>query len=270
MYYKLYIDSVFILQLTTNLYLLSLAGKYLRCTATHGRKCLGAVAGAVLSCLIIMMPVWSMGGRMIISGLPVSMCMMWITYRIHNMKKLIHSSLVMAGCGFFLGSVMIWILNWLRVILRGRGGLIITILISYLAYRIFAAVLGVVMARSRNSLRTVRFHVPALGQEIRVRAFVDTGNHLADPVSGAPVSVMSRKTAQCMLSCFMPEKYHVIPYRSVGKDKGILHAYEIPEIIIESERQEIRKEHVIVAICDAGISEESVYQMILHPRLLED
>ncbi len=241
MYYKLYIDSVFILQLTTNLYLLSLAGKYLRCTATHGRKCLGAVAGAVLSCLIIMMPVWSMGGRMIISGLPVSMCMMWITYRIHNMKKLIHSSLVMAGCGFFLGSVMIWILNWLRVILR-----------------------------SRNSLRTVRFHVPALGQEIRVRAFVDTGNHLADPVSGAPVSVISRKTAQCMLSCFMPEKYHVIPYRSVGKDKGILHAYEIPEIIIESERQEIRKEHVIVAICDAGISEESVYQMILHPRLLED
>ena len=241
MYYKLYIDSVFILQLTTNLYLLSLAGKYLRCTATHGRKCLGAVAGAVLSCLIIMMPVWSMGGRMIISGLPVSMCMMWITYRIHNMKKLIHSSLVMAGCGFFLGSVMIWILNWLRVILRGS-----------------------------NSLRTVRFHVPALGQEIRVRAFVDTGNHLADPVSGAPVSVISRKTAQCMLSCFMPEKYHVIPYRSVGKDKGILHAYEIPEIIIESERQEIRKEHVIVAICDAGISEESVYQMILHPRLLED
>ena len=62
----------------------------------------------------------------------------------------------------------------------------------------------------------------------------------------------------------------MIPYRSVGKDKGILHAYEIPEIIIESERQEIRKEHVIVAICDAGISEESVYQMILHPRLLED
>ena len=104
MYYKLYIDSVFILQLTTNLYLLSLAGRFLRCTATHGKKWLGAVTGALLSCLMIMIPVGNMGGRMLISALPVSMCMMCITYRIHSMKKMIHSSLVMAGCGFFLGS----------------------------------------------------------------------------------------------------------------------------------------------------------------------
>ena len=31
MYYKLYIDSVFLLQMTSNLYLLSLAGKILLC-----------------------------------------------------------------------------------------------------------------------------------------------------------------------------------------------------------------------------------------------
>ncbi|RKI84448.1 hypothetical protein D7V83_06330 [bacterium 0.1xD8-71] len=270
MYYKLYIDSVFILQLTTNLYLLSLAGRFLRCTATHGKKWLGAVTGALLSCLMIMIPVGNMGGRMLISALPVSMCMMCITYRIHSMKKMIHSSLVMAGCGFFLGSVMIWILNRLRVILKGRGSLFLTLLISYLAYRILAALFGIVAARSRNSLRTVRFYVPALRQEIKVSAFVDTGNHLVDPVSGKPVSVISEKIAQCMTSCFMPEKYHAVPYQSVGKDKGLLNAYEVPEIIIESDKQEIRKEHVIVAICDTGISEESVYQMILHPRLLEN
>ncbi len=270
MYYKLYIDSVFVLQFITNLYLLSLAGSFLRCTATHGRKCLGAVLGAVLSCLAVMMPVGRMGGRMIISALPVSMCMMCITYRIHSIRKLIHSSLVMAGCGFFLGSVMIWILNRLRVILKGRGSIFLTIFIGYLAYRIFAAALGIILARSRNSLRTVRFYVPALAQEIRVCAFVDTGDHLADPVSGAPVSVVSRKIAQCMSSCFMPEKYHAVPYRSVGKDRGILNAYEIPEMIIEEEGRETRREHVIIAICDMGISEESVYQMILHPRLLEN
>ena len=270
MYYKLYIDSVFILQFITNLYLLSLAGRFLRCTATHGRKCLGAVFGAVLSCLTLMLPVGSMGGRIFVSALPVSVGMMYITYRIHSIRKLIHSSLVMAGCGFFLGSVMIWILNRLRVILRGRGNLFLTIMIGYLAYRIFAAVLYKVMSKGRNSLRTVRFYLPALAQEIRVRAFVDTGDHLADPVSGAPVSVISKKIARCMSSCFMPEKYHAVPYRSVGKDNGILNAYEVPEMIIEEEGQEIRREHVIVAICDTGISEESVYQMILHPRLLEN
>lgn len=270
MYYKLYIDSVFILQFMTDLYLLSLAGRFLRCTATHGRKCLGAVSGAVLSCLVIVIPVGSMGGRMLISALPVSMGMMCITYRIHSMKKLIHSSLVMAGCGFFLGSIMIWILNRLRVFLKSRETLFLTILIGYLAYRILAAVLERFISRSRNNLRTVRFYVPAFSQEIRVRAFVDTGDHLTDPVSGVPVSVISKKIAQCMESCFVPEKYHAVPYRSVGKEKGILNAYEIPAMVIEEEGREIRREHVIVAICDTGISEESVYQMILHPRLLEN
>jgi len=211
-----------------------------------------------------------MGIRLFISALPVSMGMMCITYRIHGMRKLIHSSLVMAGCGFFLGSIMIWILNRLRVILNGRRSLLVTVLTGYLAYRILEALSGMVLSRTRSSLRTVRFYVPALGQEIRVKAFVDTGDHLADPVSGAPVSVISRKTARCMESCFVPEKYHAVPYRSVGKDRGVLSAYELPEMIIEEGGLEVRREHVIIAICDAGISEESVYQMILHPRLLEN
>ena len=48
MYYKLYIDSVFILQMTTDLYLLSLAGQIMRRTATRRRIWLGAAAGAGL------------------------------------------------------------------------------------------------------------------------------------------------------------------------------------------------------------------------------
>ena len=47
MYYKLYIDSVFILQITGNFYLLSLTGMILGCTATHKRIWFGAAAGAL-------------------------------------------------------------------------------------------------------------------------------------------------------------------------------------------------------------------------------
>lgn len=53
MYYKLYIDSFFILQMTGNLYLLSLAGKILGCTATHVRIWLGAAAGASIACMAV-------------------------------------------------------------------------------------------------------------------------------------------------------------------------------------------------------------------------
>lgn len=270
MYYKLYIDSIFLLQMTSNLYLLSLAGRILGCTATHKRIWLGAMAGAGINCMAMIIPVGTMGIRLMMTAIPVSMGMLRITYREHSGKKLIHSSLVMACCGFFLGSIMIWLLNRIRMILKGRNSLFITIVIGYIAYVVLDRVIRWMQSRRDNCLREVRIYVPALKQEIRVKALVDTGNHLVEPVNGKPVSVVSEKLAQSMSSCFCPEKYHVVPYQSVGKERGILHAYELPCMIIEDHGNQVSKEHVIVAICNAGIPEESIYQMILHPRLLEN
>lgn len=270
MYYKLYIDSIFLLQMTSNLYLLSLAGRILGCTATHKRIWLGAIAGAGISCMAMVIPVGTVGIRLMMSAIPVSMVMLRITYREHSGKKLIHSSLVMACCGFFLGSIMIWFLNRVRMILKGRNSLFITIVIGYLAYVVLDRVIRWMQSRRDNCLRAVRIYVPALKQEIRVKALVDTGNHLVEPVSGKPVSVISEKLAQSMFSCFCPEKYHAVPYQSVGKERGILNAYELPCMIIEDHGNQVSKENVIVAICNAGIPEGSIYQMILHPRLLEN
>lgn len=269
MYYKLYIDSVFVLQITGNFYLLSLAGKILGCTATHRRIWLGAAAGAVLTCIMIFVPMGPLFMRMLTGAVPVSMLMLYITFRIRRGRNLIHGSLIMAGCGFFSGSIMIWILNRLRMVLKD-GGMVVTLVSGYLSYRIIRGMTGYFQSRKESCIREVTVYVPDLGHDIRIQAFLDTGNQLADPVSGAPVSVISRKLADEMGSCFKPEKYHAIPFRSVGRKSGILDAYELPELIIESQGRNIRKAHVILAICDDGISEESICQMILHPRLLEN
>ena len=270
MYYKLYIDSVFILQMTSNLYLLSLSERILKCTATHVRILMGAAIGALMTCFAIMVPIGTVGVRILVSAIPVSMCMLRTAFRIGRGKKLIHASLVLAGCGFFLGSIMIWILNRLRMVLRGNISLIVTVLTGYLSYRILSGILGYVNHKKESCLRTVEIYIPQSQQKIRVQAFLDTGNHLSDPISGAPVNLVSMKLAEQMKPAFKPEKYHVIPFQSVGRNRGILDAYELPEMLIESREQIVRKEHVIVAVCNTGISEESIYQMILHPRLLED
>ena len=165
---------------------------------------------------------------------------------------------------------MRWILNSLRTILRGHVSLLITLVTGYLSYRILFSLIVNMRRRRENCLKTVEIYVPELQQKVRVQALLDTGNHLTDPVSGTPVSLISKKMADQMKSAFRPEKYHAIPFRSVGKDRGVLNAYELPELVIENQEQTIRRTHVIVAICNAGISEESIYQMILHPRLLED
>ena len=270
MYYKLYIDSVFILQMTSNLYLLSLAGQILECTATHKRIWMGAAAGAAMICIVIAVPVGTVGVRILVSAVPVSMCMLRAAFRICHGKRLIYASVILAGCGFFLGSMMIWILNRLRTVLRGHVSLLIALVTGYLSYLILFKLLAVIRRKKENCLRTVEIYVPELQQKVRVQALLDTGNHLTDPINGAPVSLVSERLAKQIQTAFKTEKYHAIPYRSVGTDRGILNAYELPKLTIEGQEQIISREHVIVAICNTGISEESIYQMILHPRLLED
>ncbi len=270
MYYKLYIDSVFVIQMTSNLYLLSLAGKILRCTATHRRIWASAAAGAAVVCMVIMAPIGTAGFRLLVSAVPVSICMLCAAFRLYRWKKLLYASLSMAGCGFFLGSVMIWILNRLRTILKGHISFVITLAAGYLSYRILLKLITVIQQKRAESLRNVAIRIPDSGQILRMRALIDTGNHLTDPLCGAPVNLISRRLAEQISAAFKPEKYHAVPYRSVGKDQGVLDAYELPDIDIEERAGMVRKEHVIVAICDTGIAEDSVYQMILNPRLLED
>ncbi len=62
-------------------------------------------------------------------------------------------------------------------------------------------------------------------------------------------------------------RFHIA---ALAKKKGILNAYELPEMVIEDTYREICCNRVIIAICNTGISQDSIYQMILHPGLIEN
>ena len=56
-YYELYIDVLFLVNFMMDYILLLLVRKMLKCTATHGNICIGAMTGSFLTCLVIILPV---------------------------------------------------------------------------------------------------------------------------------------------------------------------------------------------------------------------
>ncbi len=272
MYYKLYIDSVFFIQFVMNLYLLSITGKFLKCTATHRRILLGALFGAGMICLVILLPVGNIKIRLVCGIIPVSICMMRMVFGIHSLERLLKSSLLMGMCGFFFGSVVTWLdgrlIKWFANGEKIGYSIWSAIFYGYISYGILKFLIHRMEKTKKNDIREVR--IPLKNQEVEMKALVDTGNHLTEPVSGAPVCIGSESAAQLLKNSFLPERFHAIPYRSVGKKSGILEAYELPELIIKGAYQEIHRKKVIIAICNAGISKDSIYQMILHPQLLDD
>ncbi|MDD6810818.1 MAG: sigma-E processing peptidase SpoIIGA [Lachnospiraceae bacterium] len=268
MYYKLYIDSVFFIQFVMNLYLLSITGKILKCTATHRRVLLGALLGAGMICLVILIPVFTMRIRLICGILPVSMCTMRIVFGIRKPDVLIRSSLMMGVCGFFFGSVVLWIVRQFAIREQWQIGIWLVLLCSYPGYGVINLLIHKKRHSEQNDIREIR--IPLKQREVHIKALVDTGNHLTEPVSGAPVCIISEEAAKALTEILLPECFHAVPFHSVGKKNGILQAYELPELIIEDSYREIHHKKAIVAICNTGISRDSIYQMILHPQLLDD
>ena len=268
MYYKLYIDSVFFVQFVMNLYLLSITGKILKCTATHFRIMFGALFGAAMICLVILAPFSNIKIRLIIGAIPVSMSMIRIVFKIHTPRLLVKSCMVMAFCSFFLGSIVLWLDSrfawpgWFKNSVRTL------VLFAFFGYRFLLFLIRKFQNEKNDDLKEIR--IPIGEHNVHIKALLDTGNHLSEPISGAPVCIMSESAAKEFQAYFVPEKYHAIPFRSVGKSLGIMDAYELPELVIEDTYREICCKHVIVAICNTGISKDSVYQMILHPELIEN
>lgn len=268
MYYKLYIDSVFFVQFVMNLYLLSITGKVLKCTATHGRILSGALLGAGMICLVILFPVWNLRIRLAFGVIPVSMCMIRAAFAIRPPALLIKSSLIMGVCGFLMGGVVLWLSNRFTWVGKRQYGIWTIAFCGYISYRFLRFLIRKLYQEKADDLKSVR--IPAGGKNIHLKALLDTGNHLCEPVNGAPVCIVSENAAGEFQEFFLPERYHAIPYRSIGKKMGILDAYELPELIIEDTYREICCKRVIVAICNTGISQDSLYQMILHPQLMEN
>ena len=111
-----------------------------------------------------------------------------------------------------------------------------------------------------------RIELPGDKGEIEVIGLVDTGNGLKDPVSGKEVAILEEKVWRNMRESICPEKYKVIPFHSIGKERGILEGYEVDRIRLMEETGCRELHNVIIAVFQGDISVKGDYQMILPPQ----
>ena len=102
---------------------------------------------------------------------------------------------------------------------------------------------------------------------VEVMALIDTGNGLTEPISKKPVAILEENEWKKLKIWMKPEKYKIIPYHSIGKERGMLEGYEIDALEIKSDAGDKRFDKVIIAIFKGKISQKGSYQMILPPEL---
>lgn len=140
---------------------------------------------------------------------------------------------------------------------------------------LISAVIGIWLTNSlkeklRREAVITEIHIHIAEHSWNLKAFVDTGNFLKEPISGYPAVIVSASCKKMLLRELGDKSetgYCVIPYRSVGKS-GLLYGIRPDYIIVKD-----RKLHkVILAFSDddfAPWNGTDKYDVLLQQQLLE-
>ncbi|MBS3977667.1 MAG: sigma-E processing peptidase SpoIIGA [Syntrophomonadaceae bacterium] len=128
---------------------------------------------------------------------------------------------------------------------------------------------------------------------IPVKALIDTGNNLKDPLTARPVVIVEYE----LLRPFLPQttrnlydnklepdvqelikslaesswapRVRMIPFSSIGKQKGMLLGLRPDEIIVVAEGKPVRVREVVLGIYQKRLALDRTYQALLHPDILQ-
>jgi stage II sporulation protein GA (sporulation sigma-E factor processing peptidase) len=125
-------------------------------------------------------------------------------------------------------------------------------------------------------------------RSVRFSALVDTGNSLIDPITGYPVMVVEADSVKAILPAEVYEsvvsnnmgiyackdnnpwlkRIHLIPFKSIGKENGMLTGFRPDNIRIGQEGSFKEINDVIVGVCGMKLSGSARYSALVGPAML--
>lgn len=271
MYYELYIDAFFFVNFTMDYILLRLVSRILRRPASHGRICLGAVLGALGTCIVIVLP--GIGGVMkfLLFHGAINIFMLKTGLGTGWDRTLFRAVILLYISGFLAGGIMEYFRQYIRT-----GSMFFAL--AVLGYSLSLGIWKLMTYLAKRNAGRFLVRLTREGCEYETEALVDTGNRLRDPVTGKPVSIISPRAAGKLgIRLPLPEEdggegsqgkkgVWYIPYHSVGKSEGVLPAVMLDALYVLGKPQmQIKKP--VVAVCGEDITADD-YEMLMNPDLL--
>lgn len=260
MYYEVYIDQLFLENLVILVLLQKLGGKLMKRVLSWKRIWLVSGMGAAVMCAVIFFRPfgrWMMVRRF---GLLPVILLTSIGLRCRNWKEVCRGTFyLLAAAAFFDGIFQIIFSIW-------EPPALLAAVLGYTALDIL-----IDMERKRMVLEEYRTEVilEDRGNRWTLTGLIDTGNHLTEPLTGRPVSILDWQEAEKMqrFSCIQKEGngYLYIPYHSIGTEHGWMMGMVIDAMYMEYGGEKIRIDHPVLAISREKLSPKGRYQMILNP-----
>lgn len=291
-----YLDIVLIENLCMNYIILFATGFIMKLKMKHLRLILSSLLGSIYA-ILAYMQVLEIYSTMIMKII-LSICMVYIAFVPKNIRAALKEllifylvSFVFGGCAlallYFLKPEDIFMINGmyigsypLKVVLLGG---IVGFVIMYIGFK-------VVKGRMNKKKLVYQVEIEIDGKKVELKAMLDTGNMLKDPITGTPVIIIEKQKLyqiipenilenteriiggdweKCNENLEYRARFRIIPFSSIGKQNGMLLGFKADKIKIITDIEELVKTDVIVCIYNQIIAKNNSYSALIGLDMLE-
>lgn len=291
----LYIDIILLENIIMNYIIILATGMICRVNIKQFRVLLSSLLGAIYAILMYVLDFKIYTSQ--ITKILISICMVYIAFNSANIKIMIKQLLIFYLTSFCFGGAAYYLLYCVKPnLIKSMNGFLIG------TYPIKIALLGGILGffiinisfkviKSKLNKKDMLYDVDIYYKEEKssIKAILDTGNLLTDPITSTPVLIVEAQKLKNILSeeilknienilCGTFKKIDediktrcsVIPFSSIGKNNGMIIGFRPDYIKIHTEEGEETRKKVIVGIYNNKIARNGLYSGLIGLNLLNE
>ena len=283
----IYVDIVLIENIIMNYIILFSVGYIAKIKISHIRIIIASLIGAIYAILAYSQVLQIYGS--IILKIILSMSMVFIAYNPKNIigmfKELILFYLVsfaLGGCAFALLYIVkpqeIFMQNGVYI---GTYPIKIILLAGILGFTITYLSFKLVKNKISKKELIYRIEIEIENKKIQTDVILDTGNMLKDPINKNPVILIEKEKLYEILPIYIlgenekeyeleyRKRLRIIPFTSVGKQKGMMIGIKADEVKIFTDIDEIINKDAIICPYERKFSKSDKYFGLIGLDILE-
>ena len=293
-----YLDVVLLENLCMNYIILFATGYLMKIKMNHIRVIIASILGGIYAIVSYMeiLPIYSNFFMKIL----LSIGMVYLAFGAKNVKSILKQLIIFYLTSFAFGGCAFALLYFVKpenILMRNGvyvgtypikiallGGLI-GFIITYIAFKVIKNKLS-----KKDIIYDIAIEIDK--KQVQVKAMLDTGNMLKDPITQTPVIVVEKEKlygilpsglldhlenmiggeGENILSSSEEEKYlhklRMIPFHSIGKQNGLMLGIKADKVEILQE-ENIINDNVIIGIFNQSLSKNHHYSALIGLDILE-
>jgi len=292
----IYLDIVILENICMNFIILFATGIINKTKIKYWKLFLASLLGGIYS-VIAYMNILEIYSNLFVKII-LSICMVYIAFKSEKIKILFKQLLIFYLTSFTFGGVSFALLYFIKPqdILMKNGVYIgtypikVVLIGGIIGFAILVIAFKVMKGKINRSNMYCEVKINLFEKSKKVKAVIDTGNFLKDPITGVPVIVVEKEVVRDFVNNDIIDnldkiisgqidektnmleyasKVRLIPFSSLGKKNGLLLGINVDSIEIEFEDITRKIEKVIIGIYNDTLSSTKKYNALIGLELIE-